>query len=113
LKKFGAEKILSVFKKSEKYFEKYKSYNEIKKLKKERSIEMKTLIMFLSKACPRVGSGNKYKVFVSLTFLVIGFLMAIPCFGQTRFEVEFPSILDVLVNKATVVVTIPCRLMWR
>ena len=34
LKKFGAEKVLSVFKKPEKYFEKYKSYNEIKKLKK-------------------------------------------------------------------------------
>ena len=66
---------------------------------------MKTLITFLSKACPRVGSGNKYKVFVSLTFLVIGFLMAIPCFGQTRFEVELPSVLDVLANKATVVVT--------
>lgn len=33
LKKFGAEKILYIFKKNEKYFEKYKSYEEIKKLK--------------------------------------------------------------------------------
>lgn len=33
LKKFGAEKILNVFKKKENYFEKYKNYNEIKKLK--------------------------------------------------------------------------------
>ena len=34
LKKFGAEKVLGVFKKDEKYFEKYKSYEEIKELKK-------------------------------------------------------------------------------
>lgn len=34
LKKFGAEKILNMFKKDEKYFEKYKFYGEIKKLKK-------------------------------------------------------------------------------
>jgi len=34
LKKFGAEKLLSVFKKPEKYFEKYESYSEIKELKK-------------------------------------------------------------------------------
>ncbi len=34
LKKFGAEKVLSIFKKEEKYFEKYKAYSEIKELKK-------------------------------------------------------------------------------
>jgi histidyl-tRNA synthetase len=34
LKKFGAEKVLAVFKKSEKYFEKFESYNEVKELKK-------------------------------------------------------------------------------
>lgn len=34
LKKFGAEKVIDVFKKDEKYFEKYKSYEEIKELKK-------------------------------------------------------------------------------
>ncbi|MEK6859964.1 MAG: ATP phosphoribosyltransferase regulatory subunit [Nanoarchaeota archaeon] len=34
LRKFGAEKILDIFKKPEKYFEKYKSYEEIKELKK-------------------------------------------------------------------------------
>jgi len=34
LKRFGAEKVLSIFKKPEKYFEKYESYEEIKKLKK-------------------------------------------------------------------------------
>ena len=34
LKKFGAEKLLSIFKKSEKYFEKYKSYSEIQELKR-------------------------------------------------------------------------------
>lgn len=34
LKKYNAEKILAIFKKSEKYFEKYSSYNEIKELKK-------------------------------------------------------------------------------
>lgn len=34
LKKFGAEKILSVFKKKESYFEKYKAYKEILELKK-------------------------------------------------------------------------------
>tara|TARA_Y100000310_G_scaffold274902_1_gene291210 strand:+ start:819 stop:1973 length:1155 start_codon:yes stop_codon:yes gene_type:complete len=34
LKKYKAEKIISIFKKPEKYFEKYDSYNEIKKLKK-------------------------------------------------------------------------------
>jgi histidyl-tRNA synthetase len=34
LKKFNAEKILNIFKKPEKYFEKYKSYNDIKLLKK-------------------------------------------------------------------------------
>lgn len=33
LKKFGAEKILDVFKKPEKFFEKYKAYEEIKELK--------------------------------------------------------------------------------
>lgn len=32
LKKYGAEKIISIFKKQEKYFEKYESSNEIKKL---------------------------------------------------------------------------------
>jgi histidyl-tRNA synthetase len=34
LSKFGAVKILSVFKKPEKYFEKFDSYNEVKELKK-------------------------------------------------------------------------------
>ncbi len=34
LKKYNAEKILRIFKKEEKYFEKYKSYEEIKELKK-------------------------------------------------------------------------------
>ncbi|OGJ13208.1 hypothetical protein A3K82_01375 [Candidatus Pacearchaeota archaeon RBG_19FT_COMBO_34_9] len=34
LKKYNAEKILKVFQKDEKYFEKYKSYEEIKELKK-------------------------------------------------------------------------------
>ena len=34
LKKFGAEKILSIFKKPESYFKKYKSYQEIMELKK-------------------------------------------------------------------------------
>src|SRR3989344_1637292 len=34
LKKFGAEKVIDIFKKEEKYFEKYKSYEEIKELKK-------------------------------------------------------------------------------
>ncbi len=34
LKKYNAEKSLLIFKKSEKYFEKYKSYKEIKQLKK-------------------------------------------------------------------------------
>ncbi len=34
LKKYNAEKILSIFKKPEKYFEKYKSYSEIQELKK-------------------------------------------------------------------------------
>jgi histidyl-tRNA synthetase len=34
LKKYGAEKILKVFKKEEKYFERYESYGEIKELKK-------------------------------------------------------------------------------
>ncbi len=34
LKKFRAEKVLAIFKKPEKYFEKYESYNEIKELKK-------------------------------------------------------------------------------
>ena len=33
LKKFGAEKVLDVFKKPEKFFEKYKFYSEIKELK--------------------------------------------------------------------------------
>lgn len=33
LKKYGAEKIINIFKKPEKYFEKYESYDEIKKLK--------------------------------------------------------------------------------
>ncbi|MEK6914701.1 MAG: ATP phosphoribosyltransferase regulatory subunit [Nanoarchaeota archaeon] len=34
LKKYGAEKILGIFNKKEKYFEKYENYNEIKELKK-------------------------------------------------------------------------------
>jgi len=34
LKKYQAEKIITILKKPEKYFEKYNSYNEIKKLKK-------------------------------------------------------------------------------
>jgi len=34
LKKYNAEKALDIFKKPEKYFEKYKSYSEIKELKK-------------------------------------------------------------------------------
>ena len=34
LKKFGAEKVIDIFKKEKKYFEKYKSYEEIKELKK-------------------------------------------------------------------------------
>lgn len=34
LKKFGAEKILAIFKKDEKYFQKYQSYSQIKELKK-------------------------------------------------------------------------------
>jgi len=34
LKKYGAEKILSIFNKDEKYYEKYESYNEIRELKK-------------------------------------------------------------------------------
>jgi len=34
LKKFGAEKALLIFKKPEKYFEKYESYKEVKELKK-------------------------------------------------------------------------------
>ena len=34
LQKYNAEKILDIFKKEESYFEKYKSYQEIKKLKK-------------------------------------------------------------------------------
>jgi len=34
LKKFGAEKILSVFKKPEKYFEKYSAYDEVRQLQK-------------------------------------------------------------------------------
>ena len=34
LKKFGAQKALAVFKKPEKYFEKFDSYNEVKELKK-------------------------------------------------------------------------------
>ncbi len=35
LKKLGAEGVLRIFKKPEKYFEKYESYNEIRKLKKD------------------------------------------------------------------------------
>jgi len=38
LKNLGAEKVLGVFKKPEKYFEKYESYNEIKELKKACSL---------------------------------------------------------------------------
>jgi len=34
LKKYGAEKVLEIFKKPEKYFEKYESFNEIKELNK-------------------------------------------------------------------------------
>jgi len=34
LKKFGAESVLKIIRKNEKYFEKYKSYGEIKELKK-------------------------------------------------------------------------------
>lgn len=34
LKKYGAENVLAVFKKPEKYFEKYESYNEVKELRK-------------------------------------------------------------------------------
>ncbi len=34
LKKYNAEKILKIFKKDEKYFERYKAYEEIKKLRK-------------------------------------------------------------------------------
>jgi histidyl-tRNA synthetase len=38
LKKYGADKILTVFKKPEKYFEKFESYKEIKELKKNCKI---------------------------------------------------------------------------
>ena len=38
LKKYNAEKLISIFKKPEKYFEKYKAYDEIKKLKKACSL---------------------------------------------------------------------------
>lgn len=38
LKKYNAEKILSIFKKPEKYFEKYEFYKEIKELKKACSL---------------------------------------------------------------------------
>jgi len=37
LKKYGAEKLIGIFKKDEKFFEKYESYTEIKELKKSMS----------------------------------------------------------------------------
>jgi len=45
LKKYNAEKILTIFKKSESYFKKYKSYKEIKQLKKASAL-YKTKINF-------------------------------------------------------------------
>ncbi len=55
LKKYNAEKVLTIFKKEESYFERYKSYEEIKELKKYCSY-YKTKIEFL----PSLARGLSY-----------------------------------------------------
>jgi len=73
LKKYNAEKILKIFKKEEKYFEKYKAYEEIKELKKYCSY-YKTKIVFLPSLMRGLGyfDGTIFEIKSDIKETIIG-----------------------------------------
>ncbi|MCK9595938.1 histidine--tRNA ligase [Candidatus Pacearchaeota archaeon] len=73
LKKYNAEKVLNIFKKEEKYFEKYKAYEEIKELKKYCSY-YKTKIVFLPSLMRGLGyyNGTIFEIKSDIRETIIG-----------------------------------------
>lgn len=73
LKKYNAEKVLNIFKKEEKYFERYKAYEEIKELKKYCNY-YKTKIVFSPSLMRGLGyyDGNVFEIKSDIKETIIG-----------------------------------------